>query len=222
MGIVEQLTEYCDCVEVNERDVDELINLISLYTCWTSKPCETFLLSTRKEIADLPDCRKECDIFVFDPFYKPFDKDTFTFTVIEQKGLEENAIPINAIYSEADGNFRMELPLRRCECGCVCECETKYKLIVEYAAGYEELPECLLPLFCEALQYIKEKNTCDCSECQTCDNGITEVQIDYENGATITDRLQDYFVKTLTAMYKRQLSLISLCREPSPLWGFIV
>lgn len=222
MGIVEQLTEYCDCVDVAEKDVMELVNLISVYTCWASKPCETFLLSDRKEIVDLPKCNKECSVFVFDPFYTPFDKESFTFTVIEQKGIEEHTIPIEAFYSEVDGNFRMELPLHRCKCRPKCGCEKKYKLVVTYIAGYEEIPDCLLPVFCEALQYIKEKNTCDCSECQTCDNGVTEVTIDYENGATITDRLQDYFVKTLTAMYKRQLSLISLCREPKTLWGLVV
>ena len=46
----EQLSEYCDCMEdVQERDVIELINLISTYTCWTQVPCETFLLSERRE-----------------------------------------------------------------------------------------------------------------------------------------------------------------------------
>ena len=223
MGIVEQLTEYCECVEVNEKDVDELINLISLYTCWTSKPCETFLQNDRREIVDLPDCRKECDVFVFEPFYKPFDEESFTFTVIEQKGIEENTIPISAFYSEVDGNFRMELPLHRCECGCKCDCDPTYKLVVDYVAGYEELPECVLPVFCEALQYIKEKNTCDCSECQTCASEYSQqIEIEYENGATLTDRLQDYFLKVLTAQFSRQLSLISLCREPAKLWGFVV
>jgi hypothetical protein len=198
----------------------ELANLISVYTCWASEPCETFLLSDRKEIVDLPDCNKECDVFVFDPFYTPFDKESFTFTVIEQKGLEENTIPIEAIYSEVDGNFRMELPLHGCKCRPTCGCDPKYKLVVEYAAGYEEIPDCLLPVFCEALQYIKEKNTCDCSECQTCNVDYGKVEIDYENG-TITDRLEGFFNEMLTAQYKRQLSLISLCRNER-VWGFVV
>lgn len=69
----EQLTEYCDCQNVEERDVAELINLISTYTCWAQKPCETFLRSERKEVLSLPSCVGERDIFVFEPFYKPFD-----------------------------------------------------------------------------------------------------------------------------------------------------
>lgn len=222
MGIVEQLTEYCNCVDVDEKDVNELINLISIYTCWTSKPCETFLLSERREIVDLPDCVNRCDVFVFEPHYTPYDQASFVFTLLKRTGLEEETFPIEARYSEVDGSFRMELPLPRCECGCKCECKSEYKLIVDYVAGYEEIPDCLLPVFCEALQYIKDKNTCDCSECQSCDNEGTPIVIDYENGATITDRLRDYFVKTLTAQYRRQLSLISLCRKEGALWGFVV
>ena len=55
MTVIEQLSEYCDCLtEVNEKDVDELIHLISVYTCWTGKVCDTFLSAERKEVINLP------------------------------------------------------------------------------------------------------------------------------------------------------------------------
>lgn len=222
MTIYDQLKEYCDCIDVNERDVDELINLISSYTCWMQKPCETFLQAERKEVKDLPDCVCDCDIYEFEPFYAPFDPESFTFTLIEQNGIQEIATPItNFGYSEADEKFRLELPLPNCDCRPNCGCKSKYKLLVTYVAGYESLPECLLPLMCEALQWIKEKNTCDCSECEPCNQNERDMrtQINY---TTLTGRLQEHFLTVLTVQYFRQLSLISLCTRKGYLWGVVV
>lgn len=222
--VVEQLKEYCDCLnDVKDADVDELINLISNFTCWMQKPCETFLFGERKEVVELPNCICDCDTFIFEPFYKPFDPASFTFTIIEQNGITETATNIeNFTYSVVDENFRLELPLPDCKCKPNCGCESTYKLLVTYMAGYEEIPDCLLPLMCEALQWVKIKNTCDCSECQPCDQNYHENgTIDY---STLTGRLQDYFLTMLTKQYIRQLSLISLCDKGNELslWGVVV
>lgn len=223
MTIFEQLTEYCDCQDVKERDVEELINLISNFTCWAQSPCETFLKSERKEVVDLPNCINDCDIFTFEPFYAPFDKDSFTFTLIEQNGIQEDATEItDYVYSEVDGNFRLELPLPRCECKPKCGCESKFKLLVTYVAGYELIPECLLPLMCEALTWIYEKNKCDCEECQPC-NPTENTYSGVINYASLTGRLQDHFLTVLTTQYFRQLSLISLCNHyKRQLWAVVV
>ena len=225
MTVYEQLAEYCDCLDVKESDVNELIGLISTHTCWADKanPCGTFLTGERKEVVDLPDCVCDCDVFVFEPRYLPFDTDSFTFTVIEQEGINETATEItDYVYSAIDENFRMELPLPQCGCMPKCGCEKNYKLLVTYIAGYEEIPDCLLPVFCEALQWIKIKNTCDCEECQPCQDDSTErkyYEIDY---TTLTGRLQDYFLAVLTKQYVKQLSLISVCEFERNLWGLVV
>lgn len=220
MTVYEQLSEYCDCQEVNEKDVKELIDLISLYTRWTTAPCETFLEEERKEVVDLPDCVNDCDVYTFEPKYKPFDPETFTFTLVEQEGIKEtHTVLTEWFYSEGDENFKMELPLPKCGCHPVCGCEVDYKLVVEYVAGYEEIPDCLLPVFCEALQWIRDKNLCDCSECQTCDTNEEVKEIDI---STLTGRLQDYFLEVLTQQYARQLSLIAICDKETGLWGVVV
>ena len=221
---LEQLTEYCDCFgSVEERDVSELINLISTYTCWAQKPCETFLLSERKEVKELPNCKCNCDVFEFEPFYAPFDPESFTFTLVEQNGIEETLTDVSSyIYSEADEKFRLELPLPDCNCKPRCGCESKFKLIVTYAAGYENIPECLLPLFCEALQWIAEKNKCDCEKCEACDPNNRDEQTNIDYGS-LTGRLQEHFLTVLTAQYFQQLSLISICqRYKGELWGVVV
>lgn len=222
MSIIEQLSEYCDCLdEVNEQDVEELIHLISSYTCWSQSPCETFLQSERKEVKELPDCADDCDVYVFEPFYTPFDPESFTFTLIEQNGIEETSTPITSyVYSMADENFRIELGLPDCKCKPKCGCESHFKLLVTYVAGFEELPECLLPLFCDALALIREKNDCECEKCEPCD--ATYVEPSPIDDTKIEGRLRIYFLETLTKQYFRQLGLISLCRARHDLWGFVV
>lgn len=220
--VLDQLTEYCDCLDVKEADVNELINLISVQTCWSTKEdiCGTFLKGERKEVIDLPDCVCDCDVFTFEPYYFPFDPDSFTFTVIEQEGITEVATPItDFVYSAVDEVFRMELPLPKCGCKPQCGCDKKYKLLVTYVAGYELLPDCLLPIFCEALQWIKIKNTCDCEECQPCNEPAEVGEIDY---TTLTGRLQDYFLTVLTEQYIRHLAMISLCEMRHDLWAVVV
>lgn len=221
----EQLTEYCNCQDVEEKDVAELINLISTYTCWAQKPCDTFLQSERREVRELPDCVCDnCFVYEFEPFYAPFDPDSFEFTLIEQNGIDETAKALSSwSYSEVDGVFRLSIPLPNCECDVRCGCKNKYKLCVDYIAGYEEIPECLLPLFCEALYWIHDKNKCDCKDCEACDknNNYSTHEIDY---STLDGRLQEHFMTVLTRQYFNQLSLISLCQRyvKGELWGVVV
>ena len=219
MSVVEQLTEYCDCQEVNEQDVYELINLVSSYTGWMQETCETFLLGERKEVIDLPSCKSDCSVMEFDPFYQPFDYESFTFYLVAQDGINEDVTEITDVrYSPVDGNFRIDLPLPNCDCNPQCGCEVKYKLLVTYTAGYEEIPECLLPLFCEGLQWIADKNKC-CSDCADCDTPNTDQGIDF---TTLEGRLKDHFLAILTRQYFRALSLISLNKPVRHLWGIVV
>lgn len=235
--VYEQLTSYCPCLcmgsdeELNKRNIDELINLISVATCWTQRPCETFLMEERREVIDLPDCMDDCELFEFDPFYHPFllnddgDPADFTFTLVEQRGTEETEIEItDYIYSMTDEIFKLNLPIPSCKCGCdPCGCPTHYKLVVTYTAGYHEIPDCLLPLFCEALKIVIDKNKCDCEECQECAKKYGEYTVNYDEADSLKLRLTGYFIDTLTKQYINQLGLISLCSDKRKrYWGFVV
>ena len=227
--IRQQLLDYCDCIEekyLTQDIVDELVYLVSVATCWSQEPCETFLNSTRREVIDIKDCLCDCDIVEFSPFYYPFDPGTASFTLVKQEGIEETIIPITREefnYSMVDGVFRIKPPLPSCDCQPMCECKADYKLLVEYDAGFFELPECMLPLFCEAVQYIIERRKCDCSECQECTNYDDDrIELLIPNAASITNQLKYYFVTALSEQYKRQLSQISLCKRRKRLWGIVV
>ncbi len=218
-GITEQLSKYCECIgDVTERDVKEIIDLISMYTCWTNEPCDTFLLGNRKEVIELPPCL-DCP-YEFEPFYHPFDEETFEFTVIHQNGMEIETNTAEYVYNPASGKFLVDTGLPSCKCmpaNSCTPCDDEYKLVVTYQAGYEALPDCLLPVFCNLLDVIQAKNKCDCDDCG-CD---TEEQIKYATGDVVTAALETDLGKVLVEQYKRQIALISLCEERS-MWGIVV
>ena len=245
MTIVEQLTTYCDCTNVTERDVDELIHIISQMTCWNSNApkynvglCDTFLNGPRKEILDLPNCLPKCPAFYFRPFYYPFDMETFIFKVAQVSGVTETTFDIeNVTWVESKGAFGIDLTglIPSCQCHNPCqECKDEFKLIVEYDAGYEEIPECILPVLCNLLNVIEAKNNCDCDDCQACSTQQTTVNpvtgqvtasiqtIKYASGDITTVQLETELAKMLVRNYRNQIGLISLCSAPKELWGSVV
>lgn len=221
VDIVSQLTEYCSCVDVpTDSEVQEIVNLISMYTCWTNAPCESFLLGERREVVDLPPCQ-DCG-FEFEPFYHPFDTETFTFTVVKQVGSVITETEVDGTYNRATGKFIVDTELPKCKClqhHCD-DCEPTYSLIVTYEAGYEKLPECLLPVFCNLLEVIQAKNDCDCDADCGCNNDSAD-NVKYAEGDVVTVQLETDIGKILVEQYKRQMSLISLCNQKD-LWGFVV
>lgn len=223
-SITEQLSDNCDCTEVKDSDVAELINIVSMASCWTQEPCETFLLSDRSEIIDLPECLDNCKVFEFIPFYKPFTPESFTFTLLEIDGITETEIPITEFsYSTSLGGFRLLLPLKSCKCAKPkCGCGVEYKLIVTYEAGYELIPDCLVPIFCQMLRLIKDKNTCDCSHCQECEAATEQLKKVYANGDIVSPYTDNYLATLIIEQYHRQLGLISLCENYTETWGIVV
>lgn len=221
--IVEQLKDYCNCLPEKltkddtliERNISELIHLISLITCWTQEPCETFLNSARSEIIDVGNidhCSCDGGIVEFTPYYAPFYPDTFKVYLISQSGLttEKTEIPDTSFaYDEVFDVLRIDLSEYIENDKCTC-CPPKYKLLIEYDAGYEEIPECLLQLFCDLLHVVYDKNNCDCSTCQAC-TGSDDVEIDYSDDDEVSPMLSVYLDTLIASAYKEQLGLISLC-----------
>lgn len=220
MTIYEQLENYCDCIQVNTEDVDELVNLVSMATCWALSPCETFLSERRQEVIKLPLCLDNCEVITFEPYFTPFKPESMKMHLVEVNGIKERKYPVKDFaYSETTNSFRIDPNLPTCKCKPVCGCEKEYYLVAEYIAGYDEIPECLLPAFCEALQYVVDRRKCEC-ECQECNyDDKTEVLV--YNAASITNQLKVYFVEMLSEQYKRQLSMISLCDQHLSIWGYV-
>lgn len=228
MTVYEQLKDFCDCLpemedDVFERNVDELIHLISILTCWEQSTCETFLNSERVEytcMGEIDPCACYGGVVSFVPYYRPFQADTFRVDLIEIRGIEETETPITDFaYIEALGELRIDLSghVTNAECGCGPE----RRLRVQYDAGYSQLPDCLVQIFCDMLHVIAKKNECDCEKCQACEGG-EDVTIEYAEGDTLSPILNTYFNNLLAAGFKQQLGFMSLCDFAPEIWGVVV
>lgn len=218
--IYEQLKDFCDCLpemedNVFENNVNELIHLISLLTCWTQEPCETFLNSKRTEIIEMgtfEPCSCDDGIIEHMPYYTPIHADTLKVSVITRNGLEDvitELTPEEYSYSEVFDLIRVDISKYAKDGRCGCPIVSK--IILEYDAGYELLPECLLQLFCDLLHVIYEKNNCDCSKCQACNNATADVEIEFDEGDNLSPKLSVYLNALVDSGYRKQLGLISLC-----------
>lgn len=245
MTIYEQLTRYCECTEIDEKDFDEAVHILSQMTCWsgTAKDatlCNTFEFGPRKEVVELPLCLDKCGVIDFVPFYQPFDESSFTFKVARISGIEETVTEITSFaYVSSLGLFKIDLSeiLPNCACaGNPCGCDDQLLLIVEYNAGYEELPDCILPVLCNMLTVIHAKNECDCDTCAPCNTANANTTVDpmtgevhtsvqtikYASGDIATVQLETDLARLVVDNYKRQLGFISLCHGYDRLWGTVV
>lgn len=218
-AIIKQLQQHCDCMKdkdledgVIEKNVEEMIHLISLITCWCQEPCENFLMSNRTEIfepSEIEACGCNKGIVEFIPFYyKGIVDNSFKVTVIETIGIEEKVTDLNSSmfkYSTTSGVLRVDLSDFVTYDQCCCP--TFKKLIITYDAGFEELPDCLVDLFCDVLHVITAKNKCNCKECQAC-NREGEI-VEYNEG--VAENIGMYLDSLIEMAYKRQLDLISIC-----------
>lgn len=237
-AVVQQLSDYCDCIKdlnkdglVLQQNVEELIQLVSIATCWTREPCETFLNSSRTEVikvGDIDKCKCNGGLVVFEPYYYPFNADSFEVTLVKIDGVREELIPIDSEdfgYILSEEHLRIDLKSYVTQ--DKCSCESEFRLIITYDAGFETIPDCLLKVFCDLLHIIFDKNKCTCEACQACKAGGTDVIIEFDENEviSITPKIQNYLTNFLFEAYAKQLSLISICgrdAKTTELWGFVI
>lgn len=235
MSIYQQLQDYCGCChkddDNSEKNIDELVHIISNATCWAGDgvPCSTFLMGERQEIHELPTCPDKCFVYEFKPFYYPFIADSMKFVIIKEEGIEQEIIDLTSddfIYSDYEGVFKIKLPYGH-DCHCdICKCKKKYKLVAMYDAGYDEIPECLLPVFCEMLDLINKKNECGCN-CQSCQNDKPNYDNNtdygqYTTGDMLTSAIINEIGPIMTKNYRDQIGLISLCEPKYVIYGEVL
>ena len=233
MSVYEQIKEYCKCEEsITNADIDEAINLASLLTCWADASGSTFLRSERQEYTEIHTTKNGNikDILTFKPRYKNFDTDSFVFQIeiFNKTSFEKESFTIaeeNIIFDELTDTFYIKTvdykePVIYCG---GCKEEIVYRLIVNYVAGYELLPEYLLPVFCDLVEIVHAKNICVCPNCESCNNsnGREGQTIIYADGDVVTVQLKETLGATLVNTYIKQLEMISIC-EPYLSRGVVV
>lgn len=227
MDIYEQLQEYCGCCQKDssEKNITELVHLVSTATCWAGEGSDTFLMGERREVFELPSCPDKCLVYEFKPFYHPFVAESVKFVIIKEQGINQEIIKLTEddfIYDEFDKCFKIKLPYS-CECN-ICKCGKKYRLVATYDAGYDRIPEFLLPVFCEMLDLVNKKNECSC-ECQTCEAENYDNKTDYgeyTTGDMLTADIINKVGPLLTKTYNDILSLISLCEPRYFIYGEVI
>lgn len=233
-SVRDQLIDYCDCIKKKDdsaefdKNLNELISILSVMTCWTREPCETFLNEQRTEsikLGEYEKCGCNAGVIEFTPHYNPFEIESIEIDLVELNGIDETITRIDQsdiVYSQAFDLFRINIGkyTRNDRCGCVGD----YRLLIRYWAGYEQIPDCLLQIFCDMMHIIYLKNKCDCKECQSCKTiGATETDIVYSDGDNISKVVAEYLNTIITTGIKKQLGLISLCnRNKNDIWGAVV
>lgn len=236
-AIIEQIREHCDCladkdmenVGLIEKSISQLIQLLSTITCWTngSDPCATFLNSERMELFDMEkvvECG-QCDsgIMEVDLFYTPVEPDSIKVKVLKRNRLKFEEIELDeSQYSFNHYEDKLYIDLSDYAGTNPCNCDVIQKVIVEYVAGYDLLPECLMPIFCDLLDEIIEMNRCDCpltcEPCQIDESSLSSVEIveDEQFSKSL------YIRNTIMNAYSKQLAFISLCGKQKAFWGMVV
>lgn len=240
--IIQQLKDYCDCLKDKDlkdtdkfaKNVEQLINLISTLTCWKrgDEVCETFLMQTRVEYIDVSlisrCCRCDNGIMNTELFYDLVQPDSIKLQLKIRDGIHIKYIDIDNSHFEYDVTTNeLWIDLSDYLLTGECSCEKVEKIIVTYDAGFEQIPECLLPVFCDYLQYVIEMNRCECSTCDTCNS--TEDYEDAEKDLIVNldntdEQLNTYIAvrRSIVKTYARQLEIISLCGRHRRFLGMVV
>lgn len=160
--IVNQIKENCPCFEEKEMSelesmITTLIDLLSTSLCWNSSICGNFIRHVEVEKFDyINDSCFTCDcssqIVKYDLFYtlKEIEIKIVEVTLITYSGLKETKIVLDPnSYTYRNGQILIDRTILPNNC-CTCSCD-EFVLSVAYETGFDKLPECLLPIFCELL-----------------------------------------------------------------------
>lgn len=167
-----------------------VLRLFSLVTCWTDTSDDLFLMQTRKQQVSLKQmngCRRNCcycdeDQIVIPLEYAPlYDVDecmyvSGTISVVVRGKIIREEISLEYLKDHTDP-FTGKLYIMRDDFpdvllanrDCCCLCERECTITLEYNAGYETIPDGLLPLICPLLSKIDAAKVglADCASAMT-------------------------------------------------------
>ena len=152
----------------------QAIRYISNITCWTDSELETFLLSARKQVFHAETkcgcswncCKCDEDAIVIPLDYAPYPENPFVggkiSAMVNGRVVSEDitAEYLNEHLDPITGKvyiMRDDFPTILLDYGkCCCLCKRKVAILLEYNAGYEAIPDGILPLICPIVSKIEE------------------------------------------------------------------
>jgi len=232
--IKQQVLVSCPCFSETENIdsmISQLISLLSSSMCWGDGLCPTFLKSLRTDtITYSPSCFcgrcKSCSEQYLSFPLKYYHKDAITeiesVRLIKYEGLTETEIPLESTdYAVRKGALIIDtskIPSNCCTCSCI-----EYELVVDYQSGFDELPDCLLPVFCDLLVTISLSVT-GCGSLEECCIMDKPKAYSYLKQKTIqgmvsyswgidTDNVSYLYDKLLGTSKLKLLASMSLCKR---------
>ena len=188
-SIIELISDFCGITEENDKYptdkkvlwplIWQTLRIISSITCWDDNPGDLFLTQTRTQSypVKIEHCQclcKLCDeAFVIIPLeYAPHPED-FMISVkisgmVNGKFIKEELDIEELMEGFDEGRDRLYISkqvfydLIKSEDNC-CSCEYDFTVTLQYNAGYDEIPEGLLPIICYILN--KVNNGVDEEDC---------------------------------------------------------
>lgn len=188
--------EYKTALAQNLKERAELwpkiwqaIRYISHLACWTDSDNDTFLTQVRKQIYDtnaICSCSVRCcecdqNVVAIKLDYNPMPHNPFSIAhitgvyggeiltdVISHEYLNDHYNPAtNTLYIN-----RRDFPNLLLDKGCpCCLCEHKLTITLEYLAGYDRIPDGILPLICPIIAKINEAKV----SMSSCHQAMTQV-----------------------------------------------
>lgn len=217
------------------------IRFLSLHACWTDGDDDTLITQCRTQRAtanQLCGCTKRCcncddDHIIIPLEYAPVNEEPFvsgTITVMVAGKFVKKELTAEYLDNHLDP-YTNKLYIMRDDFPdifywnhkCCCMCKRQLTITLQYNAGYEKLPNGLLPLICPIISKIDDAkiSLSDCASAMTKTVGLLKRKkngnVEYEwsdkdNGASATETLlTDIFDVALVA----ELQAISRCGEIS-------
>lgn len=219
-----------------------VLRLFSLVTCWTDGINDLFLMQTRKQqttVKQLCGCRRDCcncdeDQIVipleFAPLYDAEDCMYVggTISVVIGGRVVKEEISAEYLYEHTDPYtnklyiMREDFPdLLLWNNKCCCLCRRNCTITLEYNAGYELLPDGLLPLICPLLTKIDSAKVglADCAAAMTQVVGLLKrkkvgnVEYEWSDRDSDTAVTQALFTDLFDVAMMAELEAISRCDD---------
>ena len=195
VNILAQVKGFCQIPDTQlDKDtwayIWQVLRRLSLFTCWADGQNDTFLLQVRTQFFSIKQvnkcCRKCCrcddDVIRIPLAYEPVPEQGYVsgkLTVFINGKMHTQDLDVNYLAEHTDWETGVlyinredypDLLLYRGSCCCLCNRDVRVTLV--YNAGYELVPNGLLPVICGLLDKVDTDTSDECAQAMSTVSGL--------------------------------------------------